>query len=89
MLASLDILFYMVKLHKVVSAEAAHLAARQVSYKIGFGLLRKEMELTDRDSIMSPLNRNFSFWYMSLPSTDLAFFRWRTAIIKIPRTFSL
>lgn len=44
----------MVKLHKVVSAEAAHLAARQVSYKIGFGLLRKEMELTGRDSIMSP-----------------------------------
>lgn len=54
MLASLDILFYMVKLHKVVSAEAAHLAVRQVSYKIGFGLLRKEMELTGRDSIMSP-----------------------------------
>lgn len=54
MLASLDILFCMVKLHKVISAAAAHLVARQVSYKIGFGLLRKEMELTGRDSIISP-----------------------------------
>lgn len=54
MLASLDILFCTVKLQKVISAEAAHLAVRQVSCKIGFGLLRKEMELTGRDSFMSP-----------------------------------
>lgn len=35
--------------------QAAHLAGRQLSYKIGFGLLRKEMELKCRDSIMSPV----------------------------------